>query len=149
MKTGDIYKKTSLNFRLLNLACVKGWMQGVPEKNPALRSYIFSSSTWRCEGRGGGSSFKLWGATCLLACLPGQTWSVLFVFVFFLLPPSYCLFFCSAWSSTSASPFWLLVLSALVSIPNCFVCLSMVGANTTAQTFLLVLLSTCSRVIDG
>lgn len=66
-------------FEFANNSLVSGGrMYRTPENNPALSSNIFSPSTWRCEGWGGGSFFKLWGymLACLPACLPGQIWSV-------------------------------------------------------------------------
>lgn len=96
---------------------MEGCMQGVPENNPALRSNVFSPSTWRCEDRGGGV-FKLWEAACSHACLPGQTQS--FFLFSFLITPS---FLCSAWPLKPVSSFWLLVLSALVLVSGHFVCL--------------------------
>lgn len=57
-------------------------MQGVPENNPALRSNVFSPSTWRCEDRGGGSLNSERLHACMPACLakPG---------LFFFIPPSF------------------------------------------------------------
>lgn len=55
-------------------------MHGVPENNPALRSNVFSHSTWRCEDQGGdGGSLN---SERLHACMPAC-----------LAKPCLCLFF--------------------------------------------------------